>query len=346
MSVIEHFTYEATRAELRAALDNFRPGHMVFLIGPSGAGKTTLRHAVMQEVFGNPRYWGKGRIPAIETISMLPNNAFFNSRELAKDLREQLHVPSLRWLFNGNRSLDSAVKEQLEREVQEARTVWSQLRSKPMTEGDYWRSIQWSLPARGCKLVSVEQANGLLKNRRNTLPADHTLHLLSVAENAGVMFIMTGVPECIELWAVHHELRRRVIPVWFRPYSANQKEDHNHYLRLLKTLSTKYNLSRPDLLGLMAYDLLAATGGLLGHLISVMETARSKAAIDGSRAIKKSHIKDAFYSDTDLSRVWKDVHEFEAACRPGNVTKRSAIIAAEWAEASADEGTRAEEVAS
>ena len=142
MSIIEHFTYEATRAELKAALDNFRPGHMVFIIGPSGAGKTTLRHSVMQEMFGNPIYWGTGQIPAIETISMLPNNAYFSSRELAKSLVEQLHVPSLRWLFDANDSLDEAVRHQLESEVKEARTVWSKLRPYSVTEGDYWRIFQ------------------------------------------------------------------------------------------------------------------------------------------------------------------------------------------------------------
>lgn len=54
MRPIPHSSYNEARGRLRAALDEHRPGHMVFLIGPSGVGKTTLRHSVMQEMFGDP----------------------------------------------------------------------------------------------------------------------------------------------------------------------------------------------------------------------------------------------------------------------------------------------------
>lgn len=330
MSIIEHFTYEATRAQLKAALDNFRPGDMVFLIGPSGAGKTTLRHAVMQEMFGNPMYWGSGLIPAIELVCTLPNNAYYNPRDFAKSFVNELHVPTLRWLFSDNSSLDEVLKHQLELDIQEARKVWNQIRPLRTTEGDYWRTVQDLLRARGCKYASIEQANALLKNRKNTLPADHTLHLLSVAESAGVMFIMTGVTECTELWDVHHELTRRVIPVWFRPYSPKLKEDQIHFLRLLKTLSPNYPLSRPDLLCLIANDLMAATGGLVGHLIRVLENAKIKAKGEGCVHIEKHHIQAAFYSDRDLARVWKGVRDFEVKSSAGDVTKLSAQVESGW----------------
>jgi ABC-type dipeptide/oligopeptide/nickel transport system ATPase component len=330
MSIIEHLTYVAARAQLHQALGEIQPGGMVFLVGPSGAGKTTLRHAVMREMFGKPSYWGQGRIPIIETTCMLPNNAYYNSREQVKSLIRQLHAPSLKWLFNSNHSIDPELEEQLEREIKEARGVWSQLRLRCETEGDYWDVFQTSLEARSCKYISMEHANALLKNRKNTLPADHTFHLLSFAEKAGVIFIMTGVSQCTALWSVHHELRRRVIPVWFRPYTTKESGDHLQFLRLLKTLSTKYTLSRPDLLYLMADDLMAATGGLLGHVVAVMETARIRARGEGAKKILQRHIVNAFYNDEDLRRVWKDVRDFEIASTAGSVSKHSQLIVSEW----------------
>lgn len=329
MSGIEHFYYLKAQAQLKAALDDFQPGHMVFLVGPSGAGKTTLRRSVMQEMFGNPSNWGRGRIPAIETFAMLPNAAYFSSRELAKTLVEELHVPSLDWLFTGN-IIPKSTEEHIRAETAQCALIWDQLRPHAATEGDYWKTFRRSLAARGCKYVSLEQVTALLVNRRNTSPAEHTLHLMSVAEAAGVMFIMTGIHTATRLWAIHSELRRRVITVWMPPYSDKRKGDESHYLRLLKTLSAKYEFSRSDLLCTMANDLLAATGGVFAEIVQLLERATRHARLEGVPRIHKRHIEGAYYNDEDLATLWRDIEAFEQAMEPGNVSKRSALVERRW----------------
>lgn len=327
MNIIEHFGYIKSRNEFKASLDNFCPGYMVFLIGPSGAGKTTLRHSVMQEVFGNPMCWGQGRIPAIETFAMLPHNGFFSSRELAKTLVGELHVPSLRWLFSGHH-LPQATEDAIRENLNECAAVWDQLRPRTATEGDYWRTFQRLLPERGCKYVSLDQVTALLKNRRDTSPTDHTLHLMSLAEAAGVMFIMTGVHTATRLWEIHSELRRRVISVWMPPYSARRKEDELHYLRLLKTLNAKYPCSRNDLLYSMAGDVLAASGGVFAEIVGLLDRAQQKANQEGDGRIHKRHIVDSYYNERDLTTLWRDIEEFEVAMEAGDVSARSSIATA------------------
>lgn len=329
MKLVEHFSYLSARSQLRAALDNFRPGHMVFLIGPSGVGKTTLRHSVMREMFGNPLNWGRGRIPAIEAFAQLPNAAFFSSRELAKTLVEQLHVPSLNWLFSEG-TIDKLVEEKIRSEVEQCGAIWAQLRRAHVTEGEYWRIFERSLAARGCKYVSLDQVTALLVNRRDTSPADHTLHLMSLAESAGIMFIMTGVHHAAQLWSIHSELRRRVAPVWVPPYSHRRKEDEKHYLRLLKSLTPKYPLSRSDLLYLMADEILAATGGVFGEIVQLLDRARRQAKAAGDRSILKRHIQAEYYNDRDLETLWRDIEAFEQVMETGCVTKRLEVIKATW----------------
>lgn len=315
--------------QLKGALDNFRPGHMVFLIGPSGVGKTTMRHLVMQEMFGKPTHWGKGRIPVIEAFAKLPRNGYFSSRELAKTLVEQLRVPSLNWLLDG-RGADNGVMKRMQSEIAECANVWDELRSRIATEGDYWRIFQRSIELRSCKYISLDQATALLKNHRDTSPTDHTLHLMSLAESSGVMFIMTGVHSVTKLWEIHSELRRRVIPVWMPPYSHKRKEDEVQYLRLLKTLSPKYTFSRRELLCTMANDILAATGGVFAEIIQLLERATKAAQLEGGDLIHKRHVEAAYYNNHDLSTLWRDIEAFEDAMKAGDVSRRSEIVATYW----------------
>jgi hypothetical protein len=314
--VIEHSAFSIPRVQLKSALDNFRPGHMVFIIGPSGVGKTTMRHIVMREMFGKPAHWGRGRIPAIEAFAMLPHSAYFSSRELAKTLVEELRVPSLNWLLTGC-DADSGLAERMRSEVDECADVWERLRPRFATEGDYWRVFQRSLAVR-------------CVNHRDTSPSDHTLHLMSLAESSGVMFIMTGIHSVTRLWAIHSELRRRVIPVWMPPYSEKRKEDEVPYLRLLKTLCSKYTFSRRELLCTMANDILAATGGVFAEIIQLLERATQQAHLEGSDLIHKRHVEAAYYNDDDLSTLWRDIEAFEDAMQVGDVSKRSDIVAARW----------------
>lgn len=328
MKFVQHPRYEGPRRQLRRALDAHRPGHMVFLIGPSGVGKTTVRRSVMQEMFGKPECWGRGRTPVIEAFAMLPNSAYFSSRDLARTLLDELHAPTLDWLLN-NSSLSEDVKGAMRAQVAECARTWDQLRPKRATEGEYWGMVKRSLGARGCKYVSLDQVTALLVNHRDTSPADHTLHLMALAEASGVMFVMTGVHQATRLWEVHSELRRRVDTVWMPPYSDKRAEDRLPFLRLLTFLELRYRTAEGMLVG-MSYEILAATGGVFAQIVQLMERASAVAADAGSAAIKRSHVESAYYTGVDIEAIWRDVKAFEEAMRAGDVRKRSDLARTRW----------------
>lgn len=329
MRPIPHLSYEAARGRLRAALDEHRPGHMVFLIGPSGVGKTTLRHSVMQEMFGDPFRWGRGRTPAVQVFATLPNRAYFSSKDMAKALVNELHAPRLDWLLQGSNLPKEAVSA-IQAELAECRERWQTIRPVNATEGDWWSRFESGVVARGCKYVSIDQVTALLKNHRDTTPADHTLHLMALAESTGTMFIMTGVHEAARLWDVHSELRRRVTTVWVPPYSDSRPDDRRPFLRLLKFLGGKETLSRRDMLVAMGAEILAATGGVIGEVVQLLGRARARAKEEGSARMLKRHIEDSYYSDLDLKSLWRDIEAFEHVMRAGSVDQRAALARARW----------------
>lgn len=329
MRLLQHPAYELPRRRLRRALDEHRPGHMVFIIGPSGVGKTTMRRSVMREMFGNPACWGRGRIPVVEAFAMLPHGAYFSSRELVRTLLDELNAPRLDWLLQDG-GLSKSSRKQIEDELAECARIWEKLRPKRVTEGEYWSMFQRSLRARGCKYVSLDQVTALLVNHRDTSPADHTLHLMALAESAGVMFVMTGVHHASRLWAVHPELRRRVMTIWVPPYSDRRPEDRIQFLRLLKSLGAKYPMAKSNLLTGMAADVLAATGGVFAEIVQLLERAKLRADEDDSGRITKRHVEDAYYSDEDLAALWRDIESFEGSMASGNVTRRAAAAKIRW----------------
>jgi hypothetical protein len=321
MMTIPHAHYIAAERSFLAEIDDFRPGHIIFLCGPSGSGKTYVRHACMRKAFGNPLEWGRGRVPAIETFAMLPNAAYFSSRSFVMSLTDELQVPSLKWLRGCE---DVSVKKFLQ-SVEACSPIYEGLRKRLLTEDAYWKILPHLLEARGCKYISVDQATAFLVNRANKSPTEHTLHLLSFAEESSVMLIMTGVHTATRLWEIHPELRRRISPVWVRPYSPRRKGDDREFLRLLRSMTPYFPFAQDDLLFNMSDDILAATGGIFGELKQLLKRSHKRAQHEGTQCISRRHIESSYYSDDDLRTLWRDIEAFETVSRPGDVSRISTI---------------------
>lgn len=329
MKVLRHHKFDVAVSQLSRALDQRRVGGAIFLVGPSGVGKTTLRHSVLREVYGGPLQWPVGMVPVIETIATLPTNSFFNSRALATELAFQLDRPGLPWIESGARdvhlnaflgSMDETSEELLSASGKRARA----------TEAEQWRILERYIRARGCLVVSIDQATALLKNRRSKDPTDHMLHLMTFAEKAGITLLLTGVPDVIRLWDIHSELRRRVEVVWMPPYSEKAEGDRARFAKLLSSFQRKYPSITRGLLHSMDVELLAACGGVYAELEQLLIRAVNRAADNDRAEVGKRDIHDCFHSQEDLEALWRDVHRFHRCMSSGSLKSRVVEIKRVW----------------
>lgn len=314
MDLLEHPHFVEARGRLRAVLGNPTAGRMVFLLGPTGVGKTTLRHAVFRELVGSPRQWGQGRIPLIEVYAELPANAYFTSKGFAQALVEMITFPRLSWMKG---SVHREAVEVFEREVDQARAQLDGVDYSRVSETRLWGIFAQLARTRALKTVSVEQAASLCVVRRNKQPADHILHLMGIAEQLELNFVLTGVTAMSELWMTRPEIRRRAHIVLMRPYSPYREEDRRHFVGLLRAIENEYAVEQGVLRG-MIEDLFLETAGIVGELIRLADDSRMRAQQAGREAISAADLRASFHNDAAAQQMWEDVRLFEELCAPGD----------------------------
>lgn len=327
--IFPHAQFVEARVELKRALENPKRGRFIFVIGPSGIGKTTVRRAILRQICGNPACWGAGRIPAIEVFALLAQRAYFNPRSLAESLVYELIAPNPRWLRDGD-DPDNPTYVTVKAEIERAQRELLGIPPPWGTERSMWQLFQKLAASRGMWLAAIDQAHALCTNHRNKDPADHILNLMSILDSGELNFLLSGVHGAADLWAQRPEVRRRSTVIWMRPYSYERREDRDPFLTLLRTLGHEHSFSRPALLFEMAAELMAASAGIFGVLRKILADAKDRADRAGRHAITKNDITGSYYGDRDYEKMWEDVKFFEAVMRSANTKARAVKVASAW----------------
>lgn len=277
------------------------------VIGVGGVGKTTLRWSVLRELYGDPRQWGIGKMPVIEVMALLAAKSYFNSKGLAEESLEQLHMPDLAWLTRG--ATVTPEIEMIEEAVAASREFWKGA-SRTLTEAGSWNAFKKNARERDMQIYSLEHASALCINHKDTRPAQHIINLMSVMEAIGAMAVLTTVQDGAALWKGRSEIRRRMDVIWMAPYDVSQAKDLECYLGLLKRIAAPYSFSPENLLERLAPEIAAATAAVYAEMVNLFQRAEENAHDAGRTEIVEADFHEAYYSADDLETLWSDVSMF------------------------------------
>lgn len=195
------------------------PGHIIFVVGPTGAGKTTLAKALAQQLEGHFRAIGlfPGQIAVIfNDLKLEQNKEFVWRRFYLAPLRE-MEEPLL------DKKVD--LKAEL-----------AKLRNAGLPVGPYAVSdqdigalrdvLEYQLKVRGVRYMLTDEANLLAMTRSSRDDKKSQMEVLKslAASVPETRFIFFGTSDALPLLHLSPQLSRRVIVIRFDPYGTTMEE--------------------------------------------------------------------------------------------------------------------------
>ena len=326
--IIVHHTYELALSQLRIALSQATPGSIVWLIAPSGSGKSELRYSIMRELAGTPSAWPTGGLPLVSVRAVDTDRSKFNPKDFSLRLALSLREPDLRWLQPRGKVPDPDLIHTM-LDVKAKSSEWNKMKV-PTTEHQLRGEFERSAVHRGLKWLFVEEAAALLYTHRNQSSYNYMLGLMQMIETIGCVLVMVGTHHSEPLWSNIQDVKNRSIWTWFPRYDDKQDDHFPHFAGMVKAIGRRFPLESNDLL-LANMDLLLLNGaGIFGPTHRYMMAADAVRQAAKATSITEAHLKAAGKTLRDQTSLWNDARAFDAIQHAQPNNDLSLVTSPEW----------------
>lgn len=326
--VILHPLLEETLKSASDCLSKAEDGQLVWIIGPSGVGKSELRYMLMRQLSGKPSSWGAGRIPAVTVRAALTDRNKFNPKDLNFRLAMSLRSPNLSWLVPRG-SVPSPDVVHFQSEVLAASEKWRELRIA-RTEHELREEFERNAPLRQVKWVFIEEIASLLKVHRNHSVENYMQSMMQMAEEAKVKLVLIGTHRAAPLWTLYEEVRRRSQWIWMGRYNETNKSHHIPFASMVSTIGRQFKLDKPDLL-LQHLDLaLLNSAGIFGEVQQWLQRSDQARCRDKKSAISLAHLQRGSYTQQQQIGMWGHARAFDTLANDPPGLDLSIVAKTRW----------------
>ena len=227
----------AARERLIAAISDSPRNSVVFVLGPTGVGKTTLRAKVEKDLTAElaPELkHDRGRLPVVSVEAVAPDTGNFSWRDHFKRLLDSMREPLIDYKLD-RKGRPRGDKEHLFRFDPAARS----------SGAEFQYAVEQSLRYRRPAAVLIDEAQHLAKMSSGRRLLDQLDVIKSIANCTKTPHVLVGTYDLLAFRNLSGQLSRRSIDVHFRRYRADRPAEAAIFVNVLRSFAAQLPVAEP-----------------------------------------------------------------------------------------------------
>ena len=285
------------KERLVAAIQNSEPNSLIFVFGPTGVGKTTLRLKAEQILTAELREQleqDRGRLAVVSVEAVAPESGSFSWRDHFKRLLLQMGEPLIEY----------------KQDLQSDFVTRTPTRPKPTT-GEYRYGLEQALRFRRPAAVMIDEAQHLAKIASGRRLLDQLDVIKSIANQSQTVHVLYGTYDLLAFRNLNGQLSRRSVDVHFPRYRAESASDRKAFISVLNSFVQQLPIvDPPDL----AHDwefLYERSIGCVGVLKQWLIRALAVALRAGEATLSRSNLESQAPSVAQADKIISEASEGE-----------------------------------
>lgn len=299
---VAHPRLVEAKETLMNAIRGAEPNSLIFVFGPTGVGKTTLRLKIEQliaaELLSELRE-DLTRIPVVSVEAVAPESGSFNWRDHYRRLLHQLDEP--------------LIDRKLNRQLEES-SAGPTMRFMPTSRAvgnEYRHAVEQAIRYRRPVAVMIDEAQHLGKIASGRRLLDQLDVIKSIANQTKTVHVLFGTYDLLAFRNLNGQLSRRSIDVHLARYRAEDSDDRQTFINVVQSFEKELPFEELSNLVSDWEFLYERSLGCVGILKEWLVRAATMAYRNGSRKLTRAAVESQALCLAQCEQLHRETTEGE-----------------------------------